>query len=250
MGQSGYDLTGAGYLSGLSFSIQGGDGADNQLHRSDVTPLGGAEAVLNYAPPYLAGGVAYRDAVYGMVYFSFGFEGIDNAADRAEVMERTLDFLGNCPASPSGLYTSAKQASDQLRRPGRGGYLHRDAAQHLGACHRDPHRHAARRPGICRNPHRHPGHARLCEWRDFLAGSCCTTGETAAITYTAMLNQCLAAGAEVINPAHLTDGLGAVITRTATVIVENLAPSIPQAAGPGRRDGECAGEHPAVLAGS
>ena len=118
MGDSGYDLTGAGYLSGLSFNIQGGDGADNQQYRSDVAPLGGAEAVLNYAPPYLAGGVAYQDEIYGMVYFSFGFEGIDNAADRADVMGRTLDFLGNCPTPPSGLYTSDKAGLRQLRRPG------------------------------------------------------------------------------------------------------------------------------------
>jgi uncharacterized repeat protein (TIGR01451 family) len=102
----------------LSLNLQGGDGADNQLYRSDVSPLGGAEAVLSYDAPYLAGGVAYTDSIYGMVYFSFGFEGIHNAADRAEVMVRTLDFLGNCPTSPSGLYTSEKKVSSGSADPG------------------------------------------------------------------------------------------------------------------------------------
>jgi len=49
------------------------------LYRTDVTPLSGAESVLNYAPPYLAAGVTSCNDIYGMVYFSFGFEGIDSA---------------------------------------------------------------------------------------------------------------------------------------------------------------------------
>jgi len=58
------------------------------------------------------------------------------------------------------------------------------------------------------------------------------TGETAAITYTAALNPCLPGGTAITDPTLLTDGLGVTITRTATVVVENVAPSIPQALAP------------------
>ncbi len=231
VGQSGYNLTGAGYLAGLSVNIQGGDGAGNQLYRSDVTPLDGAQAVLNYAAPYLAGGVAYQDQIYGMVFCAFGFEGINRAADRTAVMQRTLDWLGNCPTPPSGLYSSTKQASASSAAPGEvvtytvtlrntwtpatqalsdtlpagltfGGYL--TATQ--GA------------------PVYHDG---VLSWQGLLP-----TGGTAAITYTAVLNPCLAGGSVLTNPALLTDGLGTTITRSLAVGVENVAPSLPQALAP------------------
>ena len=67
----------------------------------------------------------------------------------------------------------------------------------------------------------------VISWQGLLA-----TGETAAITYTAVLNQCLAGGPAITNSAQLTDGLGTTITRTATVTFENLAPAIPQALAP------------------
>jgi uncharacterized repeat protein (TIGR01451 family) len=231
MGQSGYDLTGASYLDGLAINLHGGDGADNQLYRSDVTPLDGALAAFNYASPYLAGGVAYQDPTYRMVYFSFGFEGINNAADRADVMQRTLDWLGNCPTPPSGLYSSTKQSSVGSAAPGEvvtytvtlhntwepaadvlsdtlpaglsfGGYL---TATQGAPVYQDG----------------------IISWQGVLP-----TGGTAAITYTAVLNSCLAGGSVLTNPALLTDGLGTTITRSATVSIENAAPSIPQALAP------------------
>ena len=230
-GESGYDLTGAGYLSGVSINLQGGDGADNQLYRSDVSPLGGAEAVLNYAPPYLAGGVAYHDEIYGMVYFSFGFEGIDNAADRTEVMGRTLDFLGNCPASPSGLYTSAKQASASSADPGEVvtyTITLRNSWEPAAEALTDTLPSGLAFAGYLTATQGTPAYANgVISWQGLLA-----TGETAAITYTAMLNQCLAGGSAVTNSAQLTDGQGTTITRTATVTFENLAPAIPQALAP------------------
>jgi hypothetical protein len=230
VGQSGYELTGAGYLAGLSLTIQGGDGAD-QLHRTDVTPLSGAETVLSYAPPYLAGGVAYCDDLYGMVYFSFGFEGIDSAADRAEVMERTLDWLGNCPVPPSGLSTFSKQASISSAAPGEvvtytmplsntwepvtGTLTDRLPASLAFAGY------LTATQGI-------PAYADgVISWQGLLP-----TGETVTITYTAALSQCLEGGIAITNLALLTDDRGIPITRTATITVENLAPSIPQALAP------------------
>jgi uncharacterized repeat protein (TIGR01451 family) len=230
-GDSGYDLTGAGYLSGLSIDIQGGDGAGNQQHRSDVAPLGGAEAVLNYAPPYLAGGVAYQDEAYSMVYFSFGFEGIDNTADRTKVMGRTLDFLGNCPTPPSGLYTSAKQASASSAAPGEvityTVTLHNTLEPAIETL-TDTLPAGLAFAGTLTATQGTPTYANgVISWQGLLA-----TGETAAITYTAVLNQCLAGGSAITNSAQLTDGLGTTITRTATVTFENLAPAIPQALAP------------------
>jgi uncharacterized repeat protein (TIGR01451 family) len=231
MGQSGYDLTGAGYLSGLNLSIQGGDGANNQLYRSDVTPLGGAEAVLNYAPPYLAGGVAYQDEIYGMVYFSFGFEGIDNAADRTDVMARTLDFLGNCPTPPSGLYTSEKQASSSSAAPGEVvtyTVTLRNTREPATETLTDTLPAGLAFAGTLTATQGTPAYANgVISWQGLL-----NTGETATITYTAILNQCLGDGSAVTNSAQLTDGLGTTITRTATVTFENLAPAIPQALAP------------------
>jgi uncharacterized repeat protein (TIGR01451 family) len=230
-GESGYDLTGVGYLNGVNINLQGGDGAGNQLYRSDVSPLDGAEAVLNYAPPYLAGGVAYHDEIYGMVYFSFGFEGIDNAADRTEVMGRTLDFLGNCTTPPSGLYTSEKHASTDTAAPGK------VVTYTVTLCNtREPANETLTDTlpaglafaGYLTATQGTPAYANgVISWQGLLI-----TDETAAITYTAILNQCLAGGPAITNSAQLTDGLGTTITRTATVTFENLAPAIPQALAP------------------
>ena len=91
-----YNLTGLDYLAGVNPVIQGGDGANNQTYPSDITPVGGAVAVLDYPSPHLYGGVAYQDDTYGVVYFSFGFEAINNQADRTEVMSQTLAWLDGC----------------------------------------------------------------------------------------------------------------------------------------------------------
>jgi hypothetical protein len=88
-------LTGAGYLDGISVSL-GGDGVA-QSWPSDIEPLNGAETALRWSgTTYHAGGISFTDSVYRMVYFSFGFEGISTAAKRAEVMGRTLEYLGGC----------------------------------------------------------------------------------------------------------------------------------------------------------
>lgn len=231
MGESGFDLSGAGYLAGVDLNIQGGDGADNQSHRSDAAPLGGAEAVLNYAPPYLAGGIAYQDNAYSMVYFSFGFEGINNTADRNTVMKRTLDYLGNCPASPSGLYTSAKQVSTDTASPGEVitySVTLQNTWQPANETLADVLPAGLTFSGYLTATQGTPVFADgAISWQGLLP-----TGGTATITYTVALNHCLERDSTIVNTAHLTDGLGTTITRTASVTVENLAPSTPQALAP------------------
>lgn len=108
-----YSLTGLGYLNGVDLYIQGGDGASNQAYPSDISPTGGAVAVLDYPSPHLYGGVAYQDETYRVVYFSFGYEAIDNAPDRVEVMSRTLAFLEGCPG-----YQVALTPSEAAGAPG------------------------------------------------------------------------------------------------------------------------------------
>lgn len=227
-GQSGYSLTGAGYLTGLNLNLQGGDGANNQDHRSDVTPFDGAEAVLNYTPPYRAGGLAYQDDIYRMVYFSFGFEGINNAADRTEVMGRTLEWLGNCQPTPSGLYTSEKQVSASSAIPGEVvtyTVTLRNTWEPATETLTDSLPAGLSFTGYLTASQGTPTYENgVISWQGTLF-----TGETASITYTARLKACQPGGTAILNFAQLTDGLDTTITRTGNIIVENAAPTIPQA---------------------
>ena len=138
---------------------------------------------------------------------------------------------GDCPEPPSGLYTSEKQASASSAAPGEVvtyTVTLRNTWEPAAETLADTLPASLAFAGYLTATQDTPAYANgAISWQGLL-----TTGETATITYTAMLNQCLAAGAEVVNPAQLTDGLGVIITRTATVIVENLAPSIPQALAP------------------
>jgi hypothetical protein len=89
-----YSLTGTAFLDGLKLSIQGTDGANNQAFPSEIGPLDDAFGLIAYdSPTYTWGGVAYAGP-YRMVYLSFGFEAIQGAATRAEVMQRVVDWLG------------------------------------------------------------------------------------------------------------------------------------------------------------
>ena len=93
---SGYrQLAGAGFLSGISVTIQGGDGANNQKYPSDVAVVGDGVGLFRYPDGDWAA-TAYADGTYRLVYFAFGFEGINSGADRRTVMERVLNYLAPC----------------------------------------------------------------------------------------------------------------------------------------------------------
>ncbi len=77
---------------GLTINIQGGDGANNQEYPSDVDPYNGGEAIWAYSSTR-NGGTRADTGTYRTVYFSFGYEAINNAADRALVMDRVLNWL-------------------------------------------------------------------------------------------------------------------------------------------------------------
>ncbi len=81
------------FTEGLALAISGGDGANNQEYPSDIDPRGEfATEILTYSPGR-NGGIAVDTGVYRVVYLSFGFEAINNAADRAALMEGAIGFL-------------------------------------------------------------------------------------------------------------------------------------------------------------
>ena len=104
---------------GFSFNIQGGSGANNQAYPSEVDVLApgqpafmydetvpGAAASANRMVKNSVSGNAITssgtagltvDGAYKLVYFSFGFEAIDDAGTRTAVMSRVLDWLQGYP---------------------------------------------------------------------------------------------------------------------------------------------------------
>ncbi|MBN1955799.1 MAG: hypothetical protein JW900_12205, partial [Anaerolineae bacterium] len=73
-----------------------GDGAGNQSYPSEISPINGAFGVFDYSgSTYGWGGLAYNSGTYRLVYFSFGFEAVNNATDRNNVMDSVLDWLNN-----------------------------------------------------------------------------------------------------------------------------------------------------------
>lgn len=78
---------------GLSITIQGGDGANNQEYPDAITPYDAmAEPILKYSAS-LTGALRSDAGTYRVVYLGFGFEAISNATDRAALMEAAIDWL-------------------------------------------------------------------------------------------------------------------------------------------------------------
>lgn len=89
-------LAGANFLNGLTVTIEGGDGANNQADPSEIAVVGNAVGVFRYTDDGNWGAVAFANDTYRMVYFAFGFEGINTATDRQKVMAYVLDYLQPC----------------------------------------------------------------------------------------------------------------------------------------------------------
>ena len=91
--------TSAGALSGLSMSLTGQNGADNQVSPDviDLVEPDFADALITYDNDLLAG-VQVGDCVpYRAMFLSFGLEGINSRTDRQTVMQKTLDWLMKTP---------------------------------------------------------------------------------------------------------------------------------------------------------
>ena len=77
---------------GLSFSISGGDGADDQNYPDYISPTGGSVVFLDYSGETQHAAVRY-EGEYRLVYTAFGFEGIASADVRDTLMGRILHYL-------------------------------------------------------------------------------------------------------------------------------------------------------------
>ena len=90
-------------LSGLSMSIplNGGDGARDQYYPDVIAAVSPAKPLATYSGDG-QGALSYDAGALRLIYFSFGFEGIDSTnpatATRATVMKRVLDWLTQVPS--------------------------------------------------------------------------------------------------------------------------------------------------------
>ena len=96
--------------NGLSLTISGTGGANNQTYPDAISPLGtGASAILAYSATYTAG-IKADTGTHKVVYLSFGYEAINTVANRALVMKRIVDWMlpwvagvGDVAAAPGSL---------------------------------------------------------------------------------------------------------------------------------------------------
>lgn len=103
--------------AGITITISGGDGASNQWYPSEIDPISSAQTIFTYDPSSTftmkkpeydlkrdtkklleisssgTGALKVDTGTYRLVYFSFGFEAINNNNDRNLVMSRVLDWL-------------------------------------------------------------------------------------------------------------------------------------------------------------
>jgi hypothetical protein len=134
-----FGVPGDPITDGLYVSISGGDGANNQDWPDEIDPISPAQTIFTYDPeatavlspleePMMAvdkgapdknrqqetagttitestgsGAVRVDTGVYRVVYFAFGFEAINSAADRATVMQGVITALNQLAVSTSEL---------------------------------------------------------------------------------------------------------------------------------------------------
>ncbi len=113
------DLVGLGTFSGLTATITGEDGANNQIFPAAVRIVERSEAspLWQYTQGGL-GGVGTSVCVpYRSLFFGFGYEAISGADQRREVMARSLDWLTQSPAE-IGLELSSLSASTLIQQAG------------------------------------------------------------------------------------------------------------------------------------
>ncbi len=83
------DVSGAG----LTFKIEGGDGANNQRYPDKIEALAGGETYLSYGGEEGPAGLKIDHGNGRVLYLAFGFEGVDTAASRAALLEDALGWL-------------------------------------------------------------------------------------------------------------------------------------------------------------
>lgn len=118
---------GGDIFDGLAFSIKEGDGANNQAYPDVITAYGddletGCQtvypaSVLNYQDDGSAGQRVGLCQPYRALYLAFGFEAIDSAATRQEVMARAIDWLTS-PRQEIGVRLTPQTRDTQIALPG------------------------------------------------------------------------------------------------------------------------------------
>jgi len=88
----------------LVLRINGGDGANNQTSPDVIAPLDAAATIFKY-DSLQVGALRVDTGVYRLVYFAFGFEGIDTRETREAVMQRVVQWLRS-PATTVAALTS------------------------------------------------------------------------------------------------------------------------------------------------
>ncbi len=111
-------LTGSGFLEGLSLSITGGEGADNQISPDVIAPAERdfAHSVLDYQDDG-SGGLAVGPCLpYRALVLGFGLEGISSDTMREAVLERGIRWLTG-PLQGAGVELQTGEPT-RIGRPG------------------------------------------------------------------------------------------------------------------------------------
>ncbi len=90
-----WHLRGEGFYHGITLTLNGGDGADDQTSPDAVRVISPwlASRLWTYDNGQGGGVAASVCVTYRAAFFSFGYEGIGEAATRREVLSRTLTWL-------------------------------------------------------------------------------------------------------------------------------------------------------------
>lgn len=84
--------------NGMSITIQGGDGANNQEYPDAITPRDAAASIIfSYDGTSYKGGIKVDTGVYKVVYLGFGYEAISTQANRRLLVQRILQWFGVQP---------------------------------------------------------------------------------------------------------------------------------------------------------
>ncbi len=92
-------VAGDAISDGLSLAISGGDGANNQDYPSDIDPADASGSVILTYDASRNGAIKVDTGVYKVVYLAFGYEGINNAADRSALMQGIIGWLSPVAAA-------------------------------------------------------------------------------------------------------------------------------------------------------
>jgi len=87
------ETVGLSFYTGLTATLAGGSGADNQTSPDVIAPYDAAATpVFTYTTG--AAGLAVDDSVYRLIYLAFGLEGVADSAQRATILRDGLAWLG------------------------------------------------------------------------------------------------------------------------------------------------------------